>query len=232
MLKERAEETVAPCAMSLINQSTIKTVIVEDQPDIREGLCILINGTEGYHCTGTYSSMEEAIEGIEHNVPDVMLCDIGLPGMSGIEGIRILKQQYPRLLLLMLSVYDDDERIFDAICAGACGYLLKRTSPSRLLEGIREAVTGGTPISPEVAARVLNLFVHIPVPELPDCALTPNEVRLLELIVEGYNYTTAAEELTVNYDSVKFHMRHIYEKLQVYCSSESVERAMRERLPN
>jgi DNA-binding NarL/FixJ family response regulator len=207
--------------MSLLNQHTIKAVIVEDQSDIREGLAMLIDGTEGYHCAGAYYSMEEALEAIPQNMPDVVLCDIGLPGMSGIEGIRILKDRYPDLLLLTLSIYDDDERIFDALCAGACGYLLKRTSPTRLLEGIKEAVTGGTPISLEVASRALALFQDCP-PEQATGDLTPDELRLLELMVEGHNYTTAAAELTVSYNTVKLRMGRIYEKLQLHCKSEVV----------
>ena len=152
--------------------------------------------------------------------------------MSGIEGIRILKERYPNLLLLMLTVYDDDDRIFDALCAGACGYLLKRTSPARLLESLREAVTGGAPMSPEVASRVITLFREIRPSERTDYELTPHESRLLKLLVEGHNYTTAAEELNVSYNTVKFHMRHIYEKLQVHSKSEDVAKAMRERLIN
>lgn len=216
--------------MTLLNQSTIKTAIVEDQRDIREGLTMLINGTPGYECTGSYRSMEEALDRIKYNLPDVVLCDIGLPGMSGIEGIRILKEHYPSLLLLMLTVYDDDDRIFDALCAGACGYLLKRTSPARLLESLREAVTGGAPMSPEVASRVITLFREVRPPERADYELTPHELRLLKLLVEGYNYTTAAQELSVSYNTIKFHMRHIYEKLQVHSKSEAVAKTMRERL--
>ena len=218
--------------MSLSNQTAIKAAIVEDQRDIRDGLTMLINGTEGYECTGSYRSMEEALDRIKHNQPDVVLCDIGLPGMSGIEGIRILKEHYPNLLLLMLTVYDDDDRIFDALCAGACGYLLKRTSPARLLESLREAVSGGAPMSPEVARRVIALFRDVRPPERVDYDLTPHELRLLKLLVEGYNYTTAAQELNVSYNTIKFHMRHIYEKLQVHSKSEAVAKAMRERLLN
>jgi DNA-binding NarL/FixJ family response regulator len=218
--------------MSLSNQTAIKAAIVEDERDIRDGLTMLINGTEGYECTGSYRSMEEALDRIKHNQPDVVLCDIGLPGMSGIEGIRILKEHYPNLLLLMLTVYDDDDRIFDALCAGACGYLLKRTSPARLLESLREAVSGGAPMSPEVARRVIALFRDVRPPERVDYDLTPHELRLLKLLVEGYNYTTAAQELNVSYNTIKFHMRHIYEKLQVHSKSEAVAKAMRERLLN
>jgi DNA-binding NarL/FixJ family response regulator len=208
----------------------IKAAIVEDQTDIRSGLTVLINGTPGYRCTGSYRSMEEALAGIASNTPDVVLCDIGLPGMSGIEGIRILKERYPTLSLLMLTVYDDDERIFDALCAGASGYLLKRTAPARLLESLREAVSGGAPMSPEVATRVVAVFREIRPPERADYDLTPHESRLLKLLVDGHNYTTAAEELRVSYNTVKFHMRQIYAKLQVHSKSEAVAKAMRERL--
>ena len=208
----------------------IRTAIVEDQRDIRDGLTMLIDGTPGYRCTGSYRSMEEALDRIAADTPDVVLCDIGLPGMSGIEGIRILKERHPRLSLLMLTIYDDDDRIFDALCAGACGYLLKRTGPARLLESLREAVSGGAPMSPEVASRVIGLFREIRPPERADYDLTPHETRLLKLLVEGHNYTTAAEELKVSYNTVKFHMRHIYEKLQVHSKSEAVAKAMRERL--
>jgi DNA-binding NarL/FixJ family response regulator len=208
----------------------IKTAIVEDQRDIRDALTALINGTAGYRCTGSFRSMEEAFEKIRQDLPDVVLCDIELPGMNGIEGIRILKERYPDLLLLMLTVYDDDERIFDALCAGACGYLLKRTPPAKLLESLREAVTGGAPMSPEVATRVITLFREIRPPERCDYELTPHETRLLKLLVEGHNYTTAAVELGVSYNTIKFHMRHIYEKLQVHSKSEAVSKALQNRL--
>ena len=208
----------------------IRTAIVEDRREIREGLSVLINGTPGYACAGSYGSMEEAAEKIGRDPPGVVLCDIGLPGMSGIDGIRLLKERYPSLQLIVLSVYDDDERIFDALCAGATGYLLKRTPPARLLEALREAAAGGAPMSPEVAARVISLFRTVRPPERADCDLTPHETRLLKLIVEGHNYTTAAAELGVSYNTVKFHMRHVYEKLHVHSKSEAVARALRDRL--
>ena len=216
--------------MESSSQSVIKAAIVEDQREIREALTALINGTPGYKCAGSFRSMEEALEKVRYELPDVMLCDIGLPGMSGIEGIRILKESHPGLLLLMLTVYDDDERIFDALCAGACGYLLKRTPPVRLLESLREAVTGGAPMSPEVAHRVITLFREIRPPDRSDYELTPHETRLLKLLVEGHNYTTAAAELGVSYNTIKFHMRHIYEKLQVHSKSEAVSKALQNRL--
>ena len=210
--------------------SVIRTAIIEDQLQIREGLATLINRTNGYRCTGTFRTMEEALEGITREVPDIALCDLGLPGMSGIEGIRILKDRYPELALLVLTIYDDDDRIFNALCAGACGYLLKRTSSAKLLESLREAATGGAPMSPEVAKRVIKLFRDIRPPERAAYELTPHESRLLKLLVEGHNYTTAAEELGVSYNTVKFHMRHVYGKLQVHSKSEAVAKALKDRL--
>ena len=211
-------------------ENIIKTAIVEDIRNIREGLATLINFTDGFTCTGSYRSMEEAIPRIKREVPDVLLSDIGLPGMSGIEGIKILKEQFPKMTVLMLSVYEDDERIFDALCAGATGYLLKRTSPAKILENIREAVSGGAPMSPEVATRVIKLFREVRPPEKVEYDLTPHEIRLLKLLVEGHNYTTAAEELRVSYNTIKFHMRHIYEKLQVHSKSAAVAKALLNRL--
>ena len=208
----------------------IRVAIIEDQRDIRECLTFLVNGTEGYLCTGSYRTMEEALEKIGHQLPDVVLSDIGLPGMDGIEGIKILKERHPTLLVLMLTVYDDDERIFDAMCAGASGYLLKKTPPARLIESLREAVQGGAPMSPEVARRVIALFREIRPPERADYELTPHETRLLKLFVEGHNYKTAAAELGVSVNTVNFHVRSIYEKLQVHTRSEAVAKALLNRL--
>ncbi|HEU5236981.1 MAG TPA: response regulator transcription factor [Pyrinomonadaceae bacterium] len=208
----------------------IKTAVVEDMRDIRDGLTTLINFTDGFRCTGSYPSMEEALARLPGNVPDVLLSDIGLPGMNGIEGIRILKERYPQMQILMLTVYDDDDRIFDALCAGASGYLLKRTPPAKLLENIREAMSGGSPVSPEIATRVIKFFREFHNPEREDYALTPHETRLLKLLTEGYNYQTAAEKLGVSYNTIKFHVRHIFDKLQVHSKSEAVVKAMRDRL--
>ena len=208
----------------------INVAIIEDQRDIRECLTFLINGTTGYSCTGSFRTMEEALERIGHQLPDVVLSDIGLPGMDGIDGIKILKERHPGLLILMLTVYDDDERIFDAMCAGASGYLLKKTPPARLIESLREAFDGGAPMSPEVARRVIALFREIRPPERVNYDLTPHETRLLKLFVDGHNYKTAAAELKVSVNTVNFHVRSIYEKLQVHSRSEAVAKALLNRL--
>ena len=210
--------------------SEITVAIIEDERDIRECLTFLIDGTDGYACIGSYRTMEEALDRIGQPLPSVVLSDIGLPGMDGIEGIRILKERHPELLILMLTVYDDDERIFDAMCAGASGYLLKKTPPAKLLESLKEAVAGGAPMSPEVARRVITLFREIRPPDRSDYQLTPHELRLLKLFVEGHIYKTAAVELGVSVNTVNFHVRNIYEKLQVHTRSEAVAKALVNRL--
>ena len=208
----------------------VKIAIIEDQHEIREGLKFLIHGTEGYQCTGTFESVEEALPALALDLPDLVLTDIGLPGMSGIEGMRLMKERWPELVLVALSVYDDDERIFDALCAGASGYLLKKTPPARLIECLREAMNGGAPMSPEVASRVVSLFRAIRPPDKADYHLTPHEVRLLKMLVEGHSYKTAATELRSSVNTIGFHMRNIYRKLQVHSKSEAVVKAMRHRL--
>lgn len=171
-----------------VEQIQITTVAtIEDRREIREGLATLIDDTPGFRCVGRYRSMEEALDGFRNHPADLSLVDIELPGMSGLDGIRILRERYPAMLLLMLTVYDDDERIFEALCAGACGYLLKKTPPQRLLESLHEAVNGGAPMSPDVARRVIRLFRDVRPPDKAEYDLTPHEVRLLKLMVEGHS---------------------------------------------
>lgn len=206
--------------------AALKIAIIEDQREIREGLAALIDSTEGYRCTGCFRTMEDALAQIGHALPDVALIDIGLPGMSGTEGTRLLRARYPNVLLLILTVYDDDDRIFEALCAGACGYLLKKTPSARLLESLKEAMNGGAPMSPEVARRAIGLFQRFKPPQHAVYHLTPHEVRLLKMLVQGHNYTSAAAELGVSFSTVAFHMQNIYQKLQVHSKSEAVAKAL------
>jgi DNA-binding NarL/FixJ family response regulator len=212
------------------NNTTTAVAIIEDHRDFREYLSALISGTDGLRLTGSFRSMEEALNKIGHDLPDVVLVDLGLPGMSGIEGIGILKERYPNLLLLVQTVYEDDERIFDALCAGAAGYLLKKTPPARLIEGLKEAVAGGAPMSPEVARKVIKLFRDIRPPEHVDYQLSAHEIRLLKLFVDGHNYKTAAQELKVTTSTINFHLQNIYQKLQVHSKTEAVAKALRNGL--
>jgi DNA-binding NarL/FixJ family response regulator len=223
-------ETRPPTPSAPSSPVEIKVAIIEDQRKFREYVAALINGSEGFRCTGSFRSMEEALDRIGADLHDVVLVDIGLPGMDGIEGIRILKERYPNLILLTHTVYDGDERIFDALCAGASGYLLKKTSPVRLLESLREAMAGGAPMTPEVAHEVIRLFREIRPRETPDEQLTPHEIRLLEMLAEGHNYETAAVELGVTTHTISFHLQRIYEKLHVHSKTEAVAKALRNRL--
>jgi DNA-binding NarL/FixJ family response regulator len=191
---------------------------------------MLINGTPGFRSAATYRTMEEALRGMAASRPDVILTDIGLPGMDGIEGTRILRERFPEIPILALSVYDDDDNVFNAICAGASGYLLKNTPPARLLESLKEVAQGGAPMSPDVARRVVALFRQYRPPERASYRLTPQEHELLKLMVDGHHYKTAADAMGISTNTVSFHLKHIYEKLQVHSKSEAVAKALREHL--
>lgn len=222
------KETKAEAVKS--DGAPLQVVLVEDLREVREGLTMLINGTHGFHCAGSYRTMEDALARLEGAPPDTILTDIGLPGMSGIDGIRILRARFPTVPILALTVYDSDDNIFAALCAGASGYLLKNTPPARLLESLREVVDGGAPMSPEVARRVIRLFREFRPPEHAPCRLTPQETELLKLLVEGHHYKTAAHQLGITINTVSFHLKNIYAKLQVHSKSEAVAKALREQL--
>jgi DNA-binding NarL/FixJ family response regulator len=209
----------------------VRVAIVEDQRDIREGLRFLIDGTPGYTCAGAFAAMEPALTALSPAVADIVLMDLGLPGMSGLEGIALLKARHPELRLIALTVYEDTDRIFEALCAGASGYLLKKTPPARLLECLHDAMQGGAPMSPEVATRVIALFREFRAPTPPpDHDLTPHEVRLLALLAEGHSYKTAATVLGNSVNTIAFHMKSVYAKLQVHSKSEAVAKALRTRI--
>ena len=211
----------------------LNVMLIEDQRDVREGLSVLINGTPGFRCTRSYRTMNEALQSmtaIADDLPDVVLTDIGLPGMSGIEGIGVLRKQYADLPVLALTVYDSDDKVFDALCAGASGYLLKNTPPARLLESLQEVAAGGAPMSPEVARRVVRLFREFRPAKEATYHLTPQENELLKLLADGHHKKTAAQEMGISVNTVSFHLKHIYEKLQVHSKTEAVVKALRERL--
>ena len=209
---------------------TIRVSLIEDRAEIREGLSRLIGGSPGFEVTGVFGSMEEAISNIGLYAPDVALVDLGLPGMSGIEGIRVIRENHPNLQMLVLSVYEDDDRVFEALCAGASGYLLKKTPSGSLLAAIGEVMNGGAPMSPEIARKVLVFFREVQPAKSGQYHLTPHELRLLRLLVEGHNYKTAATELNVTVHAVSFHLRNVYEKLHVHSKSEAVAKALRDGL--
>ena len=205
----------------------IKVALIEDQRQTREGLAALIGGTLGYRTVGAWGSMEAALAGIAASAPAVALVDIQLPGMSGIDGVRHLKARCPALQILMLTVYTDSDRVFEAICAGACGYILKDTPPARLLDAIREVHNGGAPLSAGIARKVITMFQNVAPARKQDANLSPREISVLKLLAEGHSYKTAADALSVSIDTLRFHIRNIYEKLHVHSKSEAVLKAFR-----
>lgn len=215
-----------PGNIHAIDAAVTRVWVVEDQPEIRNSLTALIGGTPGFECSGSFGSMEAALAQMGGAPPHVALVDIGLPGMNGIEGIRRIHERWPDVSPVMLTVYDDDERILEALCAGANGYLLKNTPAVRLLEAVRDSATGGSPMSPEVARRVVELFRRVQPPPQADYQLTPHEVRILNLLVRGENYKTAAVKLGVSVNTISYHVRHIYDKLHVHSRSEAVAKAL------
>ena len=210
--------------------ASLRVVLIEDLREIREGLTALINGTAGFRCVAAFGSMESALARIERESPDAILTDLGLPGMSGTEGIVRIREIYPEIPIIALTIYDNDTEIFNALCNGANGYLLKNTPPARLLEALREAVDGGSPMSPNIAARVVKLFRQFRPPESAEYYLTPQEIELLKLLVEGHHKKTAAREMNISIHTISFHLKNIYCKLQVHSKTEAVAKALREKI--
>ncbi|GAB4403775.1 MAG: response regulator transcription factor [Bacteroidia bacterium] len=210
---------------------TIRVAIFDDQRNILDALSMLIGGTPGFEVAGTYSDASHLAQRLVSCRPDVVLMDIEMPGTDGIAATRSVRAQFPAVQIIMLTVFEDESRIFEALCAGANGYLVKSTPPARLLEAIREAAQGGAPMSPHIARKALDLFRHFaPSAPGPDYQLTPREKEVLGLLVEGLPYKLIADRLGVGYETVRSHMKHIYEKLHVASTTEAVSKALRERL--
>lgn len=218
----------------------IRVALVEDNDTIRMGLAALIDGTPGYECVAAWPSCEEMLTELREVRPAVLLMDIGLPGMSGIEGVRRANAQLPDLSILILTVYDENDLVFEALCAGACGYLVKKTPPARLLEAIQEAHGGGSPMSSHIARKVVNLLRQTSAPQatpldgsnLPPrdeegALLTSRERDILNGLAGGNSYQALARSLNISTDTVRFHIRNIYRKLHVHSQSEAVAKALR-----
>ncbi len=204
----------------------IKISIIEDDKDIRESLAILLNGTPDFECVSNYVNCEAALDKIEAEKPDVVLMDINLPGITGIEGTKIVKQKLPDTEVIMLTISDNENDVFNSLCAGACGYLKKNTPPVKLLEAIKEAVNGGAPMSMEVARLVVGSFRR----ETQTNVLTVRETEILKNLCNGSSYKKIASELFIDLNTVKFHIRNIYRKLEVNSKGEASAKAMKENL--
>ncbi len=204
---------------------TIRICIVEDDNLIRDGFALLINSTYGYKIVNTYQRCEDALKNLEVDAPDVVLMDINLPGMSGIEGIIRIKKIRPKTNIIVVTVYENDDLVFKALCAGAGGYLTKNMQPTRLLEAIRDIMEGGAPMSTNIARMVVASFQ-----KNRNSPLTARETEVLELLAKGKSYTTIAEQLFVDKETVRSHIKNIYWKLEVHSKAEAIEKAIRDKL--
>jgi DNA-binding NarL/FixJ family response regulator len=200
----------------------IKTIIYEDNDTLREALSFLIDGTEGFQLMGAFGNCMEVIEQVKKYEPDVILMDIDLPEVSGIEAVKRIKKRFSYIDILMLTVFDDDERVFESIKAGATGYLLKKTAPARILEAIREVFEGGAPMSPSIARRVM-LNLHSRPEHIEEISqLSNRELEILQHLSEGKSYKMVAESCQITIETVRTHIKRIYEKLQVHSVTEAI----------
>lgn len=208
-----------------MDKETIKVVIVEDDPEIRQLLSLIIGGSPGFECKQTYSNCEDALKGIPETPSDVVLMDIDLPKKSGIEGVQILKEKCPETDFIMLTIHEDDDSVFNSLCAGATGYLLKDTPPADLLNSIQEVHSGGSPMSPAIARKIIGSFrAH------SDSPLSARETEVLEKLCDGDNYKSIADLLFISGHTVRAHIKSIYKKLHVNSRAEAVKRAINDKL--
>jgi DNA-binding NarL/FixJ family response regulator len=204
----------------------IHVAIFEDNHLLREGYYQLINGTAGYTCTGAYDNAENILFKIKRSNPDVVLMDIEMPGINGIEAVRIIKNDFPHIHIVMQTVFEDDEKIFEAILAGASGYILKKTPPVKMLDAIAEVYNGGAPMTPVIAARTLALFRKgvKPLPDKKEALLNDRQKEILESIVHGMSYKLIAEKLFISVETVRYHVKNIYEIMQVHTRYELIRK--------
>lgn len=214
---------------------TIRVAIFEDREPVREAISILVTGTNGLELAGVFPDCRTLLDDIRHSSPDIVLMDIEMPGMSGIEGVKLLKQNFPSVIVIMQTIFEDEDKVFQAICNGASGYLLKDTPPARLMEAIVEASQGGAPMSPSIAKKTLELFQkhinkEISINSGQEYHLSKRETEILQWLVKGYSYKMIASACNISFDTVRSHIRNIYDKLHVASMTEAVAKAIREKL--
>ncbi|HET6768716.1 MAG TPA: response regulator transcription factor, partial [Chitinophagaceae bacterium] len=199
-------------------------------PQLREGLTMLINGSDGFEVLAGYKNCNNVVDEVEAWKPDVILMDIDMPGVNGIEGLKLIRQKNQDVKILMLTVFDDNKNVFESLKAGANGYVLKKTAPAKLLEYISEAASGGAPITASIATQVLKMFSGIENPVHADYNLSEREKQVLQFLVNGYSYKMIAAEMFIAIDTVRSHIKKIYEKLHVNSKSEAVAKAFKDKI--
>ena len=208
----------------------IRILIFEDNLDFIDSLTDLIGSADGIELAGVYNNCKNVVKNVDHHQPDVVLMDIDMPVENGLQGLRSLRDADNNVIVLMLTVFDDNDRVFQSICHGASGYLLKRTSPEKLIEAIREAHTGGAPMTPSVAKQVLKLFSQPFQKSAEMLTLTPREHDVLSFLVRGYSYKMAAGEMNISIETLRYHVKNVYSKLHVNSKSEAVAKAIQNRI--
>lgn len=211
--------------MSYQTNNQIKICLVEDDNIIREGFVLLLNENQGFKVVNSYNNCEDFLKNLQNDRPNVVLMDIELPGMNGIEGIERVKKVYPQAQVIVVTVYENDELVFKALCAGAGGYLTKNMPPNRLIDAIREIMSGGAPMSTNIARLVVASFQ-----KNPHSPLSGRETEVLELLSKGKSYTNIAEDLFIDKETVRTHIKNIYWKLEVHSKAEAIEKAVKEKL--
>ncbi len=206
----------------------IKVSIVEDHKEFRESIAYILSSSEGFECTGKFSSVEDAL--INMNSSNVILLDINLPGMSGIEGVSHLKQKFPEAYIIMLTVFEDNDHVFNAILAGADGYILKKSAPIRVLQAIEDAALGGAPMSPSIAKQTVNYFKTFIPKKDKETVLTQREKEILHLLVQGIGNDEISQKLFISIQTVRNHVRHIYGKLHVHSKAQAIVKAIKENI--
>lgn len=205
----------------------VKIAIFEDNDRLRESLAYLLK-MNNYEIVGDYSQCNEAANIARVYQPDVVLMDIDMPGESGIKGVALIKEARPDTAVIMYTVFEDDEKLFQCLCAGANGYLLKKTPPAKLFDAIQEVLEGGAPMSPSIARKVLNTFKAQP--ESNKYMLSPREIEVLQWLIKGYSIKIIASEMNLAFDTVRSHLKNIYQKLHVNCGKEAIAKALNERI--
>ena len=210
----------------------IKVAIFEDNRSLREGLAAMIGGTAGFECVGAYANCNNLLKNISLDNPDVVLMDIELPGINGIEAVGMIKEKFPELKILMETIFDDDEKIFSSVCAGAEGYILKHTTPAEIMEAIKEIYEGGSPMTPSIANRVLKMVRDRPADtrSKETFDLSDREKEILTCLVKGMSYKMVADTCFISIETVGVHIKNIYKKLQVHSKSEAVAKAIKGRI--
>jgi len=204
-------------------------VLCDDHRAFRDGLELLINGQQGLHVSGSYANCNQLLERLNPAETDLILLDINMPGIGGISGLGLIKSTYPAIKVIMLTVFDDDKSVFACMQNGADGYLLKKSHPDKIIEGVKDVLTGGAAMNPSIARQVLELFA-IKTYREPDYNLTTRENEILHLLVEGANYKEIALQLFISWETVRSHVKNIYEKLKVNSKAEAVSKILKNRL--